>query len=79
MNAIELRFAQLLHQRVTDDLSKAHNDLGSGTQIIRDDAAASGMNCARLVGKIEGLRIALRQIDLVDAELHGRKPADQRT
>lgn len=51
---------------------KARRDLGSASQLIRDDAAATGMNCAKYMGRIEGLEEARTLIAAVDEETTGR-------
>jgi hypothetical protein len=72
MSPYEIRFAQLLHARLTQDLQDAHTDLGSGSQIVRDDAAATGMACAKYMGLIDGFKTALVRIKQVNDELTGK-------
>lgn len=69
MMRIDLRFAGELQKRLTDELNEAHRNLGSGTSILRDDAAATGMGMARQVGKIEGIKAALTLLKQVHEEL----------
>ena len=66
------RFAQNLKARISEHLQNTHRDLGSGTLLIREDAAASGMNCAEYIGKIKGLKIALNCMDEIDREMNGK-------
>lgn len=62
-----------MHKAIVEDLNALHKHLGNGSQIIRDDAAASGMNCARVIGKIEGLALALTRIEETADDLSGKK------
>jgi hypothetical protein len=77
MASYDARFAQVLAQKLREDLTKAHNDLGSGAHLIREDAAATGMNCATSIGEIRGLKRALARIEEVVDELAG-KPRKER-
>lgn len=72
-NGLDTRFAQLSFDAVVSALDEAHQTLASGSQIIRDDAAATGMNCARYIGLIEGLKTALDILKRIDAEMSGKK------
>lgn len=76
MASYDSRFAHLLALKLADDLTDAHNALGNGSQIIREDAAATGMACANCIGKIQGLKLALARIQDVEDELAG-KPRQQ--
>ena len=66
------QYALRLRNNLADRLSKVHRDLGSGTQLIRDDAAASGMNCAKYVGIISGLEQALEAMKEVEKDMSGK-------
>lgn len=72
LQSLELRFAAKLQERLTEILNKAHRDLGSGSQILRDDAAATGMACARYVGKIEGIKDAMGLLLELHDEMNGK-------
>lgn len=74
MAGYDSRLAQLLAQKLAADLTDAHDALGSGAQIIREDAAATGMACARTVGKIAGLKLALARIREAEDEMAGKLP-----
>ncbi len=69
----ENRFASALRKKLADELTAKHRELGSGTKIIANDAAATGMACARTVGEIAGLEIAIRMMDRVEEEMAKRK------
>ena len=75
----DTRFIQNLHAKISEDLQKTYQDLGSGTQIIRDNAAATGMACARYVGRIAGLQSALEYIKEINEDMSGKatKKKDQ--
>lgn len=60
-----------MHKAIVEDLNAIYEQLGAGTQLIRDDASASGMNCARYVGKIDGLKLALIRIQEISDDLSG--------
>ena len=66
------RFAQKLHNVLREDADQAFRELGSGAQIIRDDAAATGMNCAKYMGHIAGLELALKRMREVHDEMMGK-------
>lgn len=72
-NALDTRFAQLAYGKIVEALNEAHQTLSSGSQVIREDAAATGMNCVRYIGLIEGLETALHLLKRVDAEMAGKK------
>ena len=61
----------MMHKALVEDLNAIYEQLGSGTQLVRDDASASGMNCARYVGKIDGLKLALIRIQETSDDLSG--------
>ena len=67
-----IRFAQLLHVRLTKDLQDEHDTLGGGALLNRTDAAATGMACARSMGIIDGLKTALDRIKRVHDEMQGK-------
>lgn len=72
LQSLELRFAAKLQERLTELLNTAHRDLGSGSQIVRDDAAATGMACARYIGKIEGIKDARKLLLELHKEMNGQ-------
>ena len=74
MNPYDSRFAQELQKRIVAQLTQVHSELGNGSQIIRDDAAATGMNCAKHIGKIAGLEAALALMKEVDKHMNGKGP-----
>ena len=61
----------MMHKALVEDLNAIYEQLGSGTPLVRDDASASGMNCARYVGKIDGLKLALIRIQETSDDLSG--------
>ena len=67
-----IRFAQLLRERLSEDLNDEHTKLGNGTQIVANDAAATGMKCAKAMGIIDGLKTALDRIKRVHEEMQGK-------
>ena len=69
MNSLETRALAMMHKALVEDLNAIYEQLGSGTQLVRDDASASGMNCARYVGKIDGLKLALIRIQETSDDL----------
>ena len=71
MNSLDTRALAEVHKALVEDLNAIHEQLGSGTQLVRDDASASGMNCARYVGKIDGLKLALIRIQETSDDLSG--------
>lgn len=58
---------------MADELTTVHTELGNGTQFIRDDAAATGMNCAHYIGRIAALRFALEILQEVEDQMFGAK------
>lgn len=70
------RFLANLRQRVIDDLSNRHGELGTGS-VIGDDASATGMKYAKVVGIITGLKAALSHIDQIEDDMSGKKKASQ--
>ena len=75
-NSYDGRALNLLHDKLVAILNETHTNLGKGTQVIREDAAATGMNMVRYVGMIYGLQVALEQIKITDDELNGRTPQE---
>ena len=77
MNSLDTRALAEVHKALVEDLNAIYEQLGSGTQLVRDDASASGMNCARYVGKIDGLKLALIRIQETSDDLSssGKKQA----
>ena len=75
-NSLDTRALQMLRQKLIDHLNEAHENLGSGSQIIRDDAAATGMNFARYAGMISGLQDAMKYTQDVDDEINGKTPEE---
>ena len=71
MNSLDTRALAMMHKALVEDLNAIYEQLGSGTQLVRDDASASGMNCARYVGKIDGLKLALIRIQETSDDLSG--------
>jgi len=76
VNPLDTRSLNMVRKKVVEGLNDAYNELGSGTQVIRDDAGATGMNCARYIGFIAAMRGVLKYLQEVDDELHGREPID---
>lgn len=68
----ENRYMSLLRQRIADELTNKHKALGSGSIIVTDDAAATGMKFSRVVGEIAGLETALGIAKMVDDEMSGK-------
>lgn len=75
-NSLDTRALNMLREKVVYLLNETHTNLGSGTQVIREDAAATGMNMVRYVGLIAGLQATLRLIQVVDDEINGRTPKE---
>lgn len=69
MNSLDTRALAEVHKALVEDLNAIYEQLGSGTQLVRDDASASGMNCARFIGKIDGLKLALIRIQETSDDL----------
>lgn len=68
----ENRFHSLLRQRIAEELTNKHKALGSGSIMVADDAAATGMKFSRVVGEIAGLETALGIAKMVDDEMSGK-------
>ncbi len=69
----DIQALNMLDAHLVQALDSAHSALASGTQIIRDDAAATGMACAQSIGRIAGLKVARDLVAQVEDELMGRK------
>ncbi len=65
----ESRVISMLREKLHEDLNETHNVLGNGTQILREDAASTGMNCAKLIGQIAGLKLALQRLKDTEEDL----------
>lgn len=76
---LEIRSLNMLDAILVGDLDKAHETLASGVLLNRDDAAASGMNCASVIGRIAGLKSARAYIQQVEDELMGRNERKKKT
>lgn len=76
VNPLDQRALRMVREKVIGGLNDAYNILGSGSQIIRTDAGATGMNCVHYIGFIGALRGVLKYLQEVDDELHGREPID---
>lgn len=76
-NPYESRALVLMREKLTEDLQALHTYLGDGSFIIREDSSASGMNCARVVGKIEGLKLAMTRLTETSEDLSDR-PKDKK-
>lgn len=74
MTPLDVRFAQKLQEKIIERLNALHRDLGSGSAVfIREDAAATGMNCARQIGAIQFGSEVLKMLEETEAELLGNK------
>lgn len=71
MNSLDTRALAEVHKALVEDLNAIYEQLGAGNQLIRDDASASGMNCARWIGKIDGLKLAITRVKETSDELSG--------
>lgn len=76
MNTLDIRALHKLRERLVEDLQAAHEHLGSGKQIVPDDAAATGMRCVKWMGLIEGLTAAMTHIKQINDEMNGKKGSD---
>lgn len=70
------RFKTNLTKLLIEKLDSTHLELGNGTQIVQDDASATGMRCARHMGIILGLKTALSLIKQVEEDMSGKKKGD---
>lgn len=66
----ESRVLRQVHERIAEDMQKIRVDFGA--LINPESAAASGMNCAKAVGRIAGLELALKHMREVHEELTGK-------
>lgn len=64
------RVLRTVHERIMEDQDSLRKSMDS--QIIRENASATGMNCAQIVGKIAGLELALTHMKQVHAEMTGK-------
>lgn len=71
----ESRIIERLRQRLHEDRERKRDEMGNGSQMVADDAAATGMRCAKVMGHIQGLTDAINHIRAIEEELSGkRKP-----
>ena len=68
----DTKFLNELHAAITFELTKLRTDLGSGTQVVANDASATGMAYARYVGRIFGLETALELILQINDDMNGK-------
>lgn len=76
MTPLDVRFAKKLEELIVEQLNTKSIHLSEGNTLIREDAAASGMGTARVVGEIAGLRLARELMKTVSEELSGKKKGD---
>ena len=74
----ESRFISNVTERIAQQISDLHTELGSGSAVIANDAAATGMKCVRIIGKIEGLKAALIHIKQIEEEMSGKSEKKKR-
>lgn len=67
------RILNALRKKVADVLTDKHNELGGGSKLVADDAAATGMACAKVMGEISGLKTTLFLIEETEREFSGKK------
>lgn len=72
----ESRFIKKLRGDIIAELQRAHEELGKGTQIVSGDAAATGMNCVRYMGRIQAFNDVLKLIEQIENEMSGRAKRD---
>lgn len=73
VNPLDIRFASIMHAKIIEWLQAEHTNLANGGgSFIREDAAATGMNYAKKVGEIKGLKDVLELIDEIEKELTGK-------
>jgi hypothetical protein len=68
----ESRFISNVTERIAQQISDLHTELGNGSAVLSNDAAATGMKCIRIIGKIEGLKSALIHIKQIEEEMSGK-------
>lgn len=73
----ERRFLAELQQRIHDDLTRLHAELGDG-KLLANEPGQTGIQYARHVGKIAGLRAALTHVRQIDDDLSGRKEKEKK-
>ena len=78
LSELDVRFARRLDAELVKAADQLRADLGSGSQMIRDDAAATGMNCVKYIGLIGGLEQARKLLAQLDEELTGRAPKKEK-
>lgn len=76
-NPYESRALVLMREKLNEDLQALHTHLGDGKFLVYEDAAASGMNCAKIIGKIDGLRLAMVRLTETSEDLSDR-PKDKK-
>ena len=64
------RLANLAAHRIEQDIAKKQGEFKG--KINRADAAATGLNCAELVGILEGLRLGLIHLQDAYNEMSGK-------
>ena len=72
----DTRVLQTADTRIRECISQHETELGNGTQIVADDAAATGMKAARHMGIIRGLNLALQLMEGVHKEMTGKAKKD---
>lgn len=71
MIPFEARFVSNLRTAIADQMTTLHNELGSGTLIMKDEASTA-LKCVRHMGVIAGLRSALEMIKQVEEDMSGK-------
>lgn len=61
-----------LKQRIADDLTKLHSELGAGTLIVADNSGVSTMRMIRHIGRIDGLKMAIALIRSIEDDMSGK-------
>ena len=72
LSDLDIRFAKHLYAYLVEEQDRQRRNLASGSQIIAEDAAATGMRCARSIGLIAGLEWAVKAIADVEKDLTGK-------
>ena len=70
------RLLQSLDTKLRETILRKQQELGSGTQIVHDDAAATGMKAVKYMGAIEGLNLALQLMEQTHKEMSGKAKKD---
>lgn len=68
---LDLRLSKHLHALVEAEIRRYEELLGTGNYIT-PDAATTGMQCARMVGRITGLKWAMDAIGAAERDLTGK-------